>query len=333
MSERLLSDTADQIFGRWDEHENGWAVAEEAGLTRIGISEEAGGSGGDLAQAAEVLRWAGSHAVAAPIAETLWLAGPLLASARLPIVNGPLTAAWADAGQARLIAGDDGTWTLDGEFVRVPWARHAAQIVIVVGERLCTVTPDQCEISEGADLAGDPRDAVRCRGIRLGVDDVVDLVMAPDMQLRAALARTVQLTGAAQRAVDLSVRYAGERVQFGRPIAAFQAVQQYLATMAEEVAVAELAAISAVRAFAAGTDCGAAVAAARINVTRAAEIVAELAHQVHGAIGTTEEHPLHRTTLRLWAWSAEFGSAHQWQRRLGDRAQSVNDPWEFITSF
>jgi len=333
MSTDLLSDTADQIFGGWTEHTDPWAVAEDAGLTRIGISEEAGGSGGDLAQAAEVLRWSGFHAVSAPITETLWLAGPLLAAARLPIPEGPLTAAWADAGHVRLVADSDGSWSLDGAFTRVPWARDAVRIVLVVGDRLCSISPDSCEITAGADLAGDPRDTVHCNRMRIDADDVVELPVQPDMQMRAALARTVQMTGAAQRAVDLSVRYAGERVQFGRKLSAFQAVQQYLATMAEEAAVAELASISAVRAYERDAEAGPAVAAARINAVRAATVIADLAHQVHGAIGTTDEHPLHRATLRLWAWSAEYGNADLWARRLGDRAGSVSDPWEFLTSF
>ncbi|WP_018178384.1 acyl-CoA dehydrogenase family protein [Jongsikchunia kroppenstedtii] len=333
MSGDLLGDTADRIFADWSEHADPWRVAEDAGLTRIGIGEEAGGSGGGLAEAAEVLRWSGFHALAAPVAETLWLAGPLLAAARLPIPDGPLTAAWADAGQVRLVADGGGAWSLDGEFSRVPWARDVVRIVVVVGDRLCSIAPDACEIIPGADLVGDPRDTVRCNQIRIDADDVVDLPVQPDMQLRAALARTVQITGAAQRAVDLSVRYAGERVQFGRKLAAFQAVQQYLATMAEEAAVAELASISAVRAYEGDAEAGAAVAAARINAIRAAGVIAELAHQVHGAIGTTEEHPLHRATLRLWAWSAEHGNAQAWARRLGERAGSVSDPWEFLTGF
>lgn len=333
MSDDLLGDTADRIFDAWADHADPWRVAEDAGLTRIGISEEAGGSGGGLHDAAEVLRWSGFHAVPAPLAETLWLAGPLLAAARLPIPDGPLTAAWADAGQVRLVADADGSWSLDGEFARVPWARDVARIAVVVGDRLCSIAPDACEIAPGANLVGEPRDTVRCNQLRIDADDVVDLPRQPDMQLKAALARTVQITGAAQRAVDLSVRYAGERVQFGRKLAAFQAVQQYLAIMAEEVAVAELASISAVRAFRHDVGADAAVAAARINAIRAASLIAELAHQVHGAIGTTEEHPLHRVTGRLWAWSAEYGNDRMWSRRLGERTGSASDPWEFLTGF
>jgi acyl-CoA dehydrogenase len=59
-------------------------------------------------------------------------------------------------------------------------------------------------------------------------------------------------------------------------------------------------------------------------------VVARLAHQVHGAIGTTREHPLHRLTLRLWSWRDDFGSERHWQQELG-RLVLDSDPWEVIT--
>ena len=59
------------------------------------------------------------------------------------------------------------------------------------------------------------------------------------------------------------------------------------------------------------------VAAARIEVARAAGIVTEAAHQLHGAIGFTDEHPLHRLTTRAWAWRDEYGTEGWWSARLG----------------
>jgi acyl-CoA dehydrogenase len=119
------------------------------------------------------------------------------------------------------------------------------------------------------------------------------------------------------------VQYAGERVQFGRPIARFQAVQQQLALAAAEVAAAGAAAdAAAATAAREGLDSAAtafAVAAAKARTGEAATEVARIAHQVHGAIGFTREHDLRRWTTRLWAWRDEDGSDARWQRELGER--------------
>jgi acyl-CoA dehydrogenase len=121
-----------------------------------------------------------------------------------------------------------------------------------------------------------------------------------------------------EAALALSVRYANDRVQFGRPIGKFQAIQQQLARLAEEAAAASVAVDSAAAAVAVGRpSAGFAVAAAKIRAGEAAGRVAEIAHQVHGAIGFTHEHSLHYLTRRLWSWRDEFGTESEWSLELG----------------
>lgn len=328
---KLLEATAADIFTAYQDRPGLWEELEEAGLTGIGIPEEAGGSGGDAEMAAVMLRTAAYHAAEIPIAETLWIAGPLLAAAGLPVPTGQLTAAESQDGALTLERAGDG-WVLDGTLRRVPWARDAASIAVVVDGRVCSVEPARATVVHGANLAGEPRDDVSFDDVALTADQVAEVPEGPSIQVRGALARSIQLSGAAQRALEHSLRYAGERRQFGRPIAAFQAVQQYLATLAGEVAVLELATRSAV----AGLDdpethLVAVVAAVRANACRAASVVAELSHQVHGAIGTTHEHDLRRSTLRLWSWREEYGNENQWAAALGLLAAAAEDPWHLIT--
>jgi acyl-CoA dehydrogenase len=73
------------------------------------------------------------------------------------------------------------------------------------------------------------------------------------------------------------------------------------------------------------------IACAKIRTGEAAGIGARIAHQVHGAIGFTREHPLHRFTTRLWAWRDEFGAEEHWAAVAGEIA-SGDRLWQFLTS-
>jgi acyl-CoA dehydrogenase len=131
-----------------------------------------------------------------------------------------------------------------------------------------------------------------------------------------ALIRAQQMVGAMERCLDHALRYAMERKQFGRPIGKFQAVQMMLAEAAGHYAAATAAADLAAEAY--GTaQLGFAVAVAKSRVGEAAGKVAEVCHQVHGAMGFTQEHPLHFATRRLWSWRDEFGHESFWQERIG----------------
>ena len=122
-------------------------------------------------------------------------------------------------------------------------------------------------------------------------------------------------------------------MQFGRPIGRFQAIQQNLAVLAGQAAAATAAAEAAIEV--AVRDLGSPlVAAAKIRTGEAAGIGASIAHQVHGAIGFTQEHRLHYSTRRLWSWRDEFGNEAYWARRLGGvvAAAGADRLWHGITA-
>jgi alkylation response protein AidB-like acyl-CoA dehydrogenase len=141
------------------------------------------------------------------------------------------------------------------------------------------------------------------------------------------------MAGAAQGVYAYAARYAGERHQFGRPLSAMQAVQQLLAELAAEASAMTVA----VEAAAAAADRDPAgtwtLDAARIRVAEAAGTVAAVGHQVLGAIGFTDEHPLHYLTTRLWAWREEYGNSRVWSDQLGsDLAEKDGSSlWQLIT--
>ena len=140
--------------------------------------------------------------------------------------------------------------------------------------------------------------------------------------------RAAQIGGALNSALRLSVQYTRERKQFGKPLAAFQAIQQQLAVLAEEAAAANMAAMAAFHKM----DRGPAdfeLAAAKLRANQAAGIGAGIAHQVHGAMGFTQEYELQKFTRRLWAWRSEYGNERYWATRIGEQvaARGVENFW------
>ena len=144
--------------------------------------------------------------------------------------------------------------------------------------------------------------------------------------------RANQMAGALESILEQSVQYANERIQFGRPIGKFQAIQQELAILATHVAASGVAADYACYSMDKGNpDLSIAVAKSRID--DAVSIGASIAHQVHGAIGFTYEHGLHFSTRRLWSWRSEFGSGSYWSQFLGEKAieNGADKLWPSIT--
>ena len=155
----------------------------------------------------------------------------------------------------------------------------------------------------------------------LGIDLpklIVKRAAVADTKLSMAFARACQIAGALDAALALSIAYANERQQFGRPLGKFQAVQQSLASFACEAAAANCAAMGAAQALDRG-NAEFEVAAAKLRANRAVEMGTSVAHQVHGAIGFTEEYALAPLTRRLWQWRSEFGNDAYWSARLGSK--------------
>ena len=226
----------------------------------------------------------------------------------------PLWRALEDAGVTRGWLPESAGGRLSGTAAAVPFAAGAEHLAVVAGGRVALVAGADCRVAHGVNLANEPRGDVTFDAVR---PLAVSAAPADPRALAAfgAVARAVQMTGALEAILDMTVSYAGERVAFGRPIARFQAIQHELARLAGETAAA-----------ASALDAGGAVddrafmdvAAAKIRVGEAAQAGAAIAHQVHGAIGFTEEHILQRYTRRLWSWRDDFGAESRWAATLGE---------------
>ncbi len=344
VAERLFRDLAEpEVINRAEEGiwpDALWRSLEQAGLTLAPVPETAGGGGGTFADAVAVLHVAGRFAAPIPLAETM-LAGWVLAGSRLGVPKGPLTFAPVDATEAVTFEPEGGLeWRLSGTAHRVPWARDAGHVVVLgeAGEAsvVALVEASLLRPEAGRNLAGEPRDTIHFDGLVVGRDKVA--AAGPGMGrhslfLRGALARAAQMSGALERLLELSVGYAGERRQFGRAIAKFQAIQHYLAALAGHAATARAAVDGATSALAGNPEAAVfAVAVAKARAGEAAGEGAAIAHQVHGAMGFTYEHSLHHATRRLWSWRDEFGGESVWNIRLGEQvaATGADALWSLI---
>jgi alkylation response protein AidB-like acyl-CoA dehydrogenase len=268
-----------------------------------------------------------------PLAETL-MAGWLLANAGITVPGGPLTVAPIHA-DGRIALNPDGA--LSGRARRVPFARNAGHIAVLArrGDEtvVALVGATGLPISQATSLAGEPHDDVSFDG---AIPEAVRPA-AVDQDLLVcfgAAVRLQQMSGALERILEQSVQYALDRVQFGRPIAKFQAVQHNLATLAGEVAAASAAADAAAEACASPAIAISEIAIAKVRGGEAAGTGAAIAHQVHGAMGFTYEHSLHHGTRRLWAWREEFGNEAVWAARLGRMVaeHGADELWPLITT-
>jgi len=301
-----------------------WALLSELGWPLVGVAEELGGSGGDLAAAAELAAGTGRHAVPVPLIET-GVAAWTLAEAGLPVTaaGGQATVAHALLGQveARPV-GVDGAWRLAGTVPDVRWLPALDRVVVVTrspaGATIVAVlepagTPGVA-VEAGRDFADEPLGTLRLDGVVVpaAAVAVAPAGLARDVLDRAAVLRAAAIAGAVERACALTKEHVGTRHQFGRPLAALPPVRQLIAGMAVERDL-----LDAALAVALARPGHATAAAARAVAAACAGAVATGAHQLHGAIGVTQEYPLHRLTRRLWAWRDEDGSQRRWEEFVG----------------
>jgi acyl-CoA dehydrogenase len=342
-AERIFADLADaQTINR--DKKGGWKAPlwqalSEAGLPLSWVAEEYGGSGASLAEGFGVLSAAGRFAIPVPLAETM-LAGWLLSQARIASPGGEMTVAPAGP-KDRITLNADGT--LSGRARGIPFAREANHIAVLAHDSsgkalVALVEVAKCRIEQNLNLGGDSNDTVTFdRVTPIAVKPAPESFDLTSLLLMGAVMRSLQIAGSLESMLEISVRYSNERVAFEKKISKFQAVQHNLAKLAGESAAALAAATSAADAFATGAAPDAAfleAASAKIRCSEAAEKAAAIAHQVHGAIGFTIEHILHRYTLRALAWRDDFGSESYWAVELGKRvaANGADELWPLVAS-
>lgn len=315
--ERLLADTAtSQVVlaaenGAWPAAL--WATVEESGFALAAAPEAAGGAGASWDDLFVVLRACGRHSAPVPLPEAI-LANWLLGKAGLE----PLSVSLSFSAKPSLTI-EHGR--VNGRVSDVPWGRHVEHIVAIADGDVPTVivlpTAAAKRKALQLNIAGEPRDDLDFEGATAFMQAPLPFSLPREaILLGGSLLRSAQTAGALEAVLDLTTRYAIERVQFGKPIGNFQAIQHQIAVLAEHTAMASVAAEAAC-AQSADTLALLPIAAAKICCAEAAGAAAAIAHAVHGAIGFTHEHALHLSTRRLWAWRSEYGSLTHWSQLIG----------------
>lgn len=278
-----------------------WQAIAQSGYADALVGESSGGAGLAFATVAPLIVALGARALPLPVAETM-VTRALLAAQGVTAPEGPIVLVTAMA-QA------------------VPGALLADHALVDTGEALV--------LAPMAALHPQPTGVHRSLAARLTGQPQGPVIARPAGGLRpvAAVLRALQIAGAVARLTDMSTAYAGERVQFGKPIGRQQAVQHMLAVMAQDMVACR---ISAQLGAAQGLAVPPPVAAtAKITASLAAARVAASAHAIHGAIGISEAHDLQMLTRRLHEWRLADGSEGYWSHvlgmaRLGERAATVD---------
>jgi acyl-CoA dehydrogenase len=351
VSDNIVAETAERIFADLADAQNIngaandswkqplWSALTDAGLPLSWVPEECDGSGAGLADGFAVAASSGRFAVPIPLVETM-LAGWLLAQAGLPSPAGKMTVAPARP-QDRVTLNADGT--LSGRTRAVPFASAAQHIAVIAhgakGYSIALVEASACRIEAGESLGSDASDTVTLDNVRpLAAKAATPGVTQISLMLMGATVRSLQIAGALETMLEITVRYSNERVAFEKKISKFQAVQHNLARLAGEVAAAVAAAGSAADAIANSASFDDAVflevASAKVRCAEAAEKGTAIAHQVHGAIGFSMEHILHRYTLRALGWRDDFGHESYWATELGKfvAARGADELWPLVAS-
>ena len=279
-----------------------WDAIASAGFLELLSAEADGGAGLSAAELFPVLRCFGHYTVPVPVAQTI--VARALVGSQLVLPSGMVTLAQTfrrDASGAiscgltpyGMLA--DYVLTRDGDgLLLLPCA--AAKRVGTGVKNCLTATLTW------------PDDSGSTRALQGGA-------MLP---VFAAALHAALLSGAMNRVFEMTLQYCNDRVQFGKSLGKFQAVQHQLSVMAEHTAAASIAAEAAFQ----GTENAPSLltaAMAKSRTSEAAVLVASIAHALHGAIGVTEEYDLQLLTRCLHEWRTAHGSEAYWNTVIGQQ--------------
>jgi len=322
-----------------------WRQLVSLGWTGVVFPEQYGGTGGEFVDLAVLLEEMGRSLLPGPFFSTVVLGGLTVLDAGndaqkrdiLPrICAGTLkmTLALTESSASfepwgiETVASPDGTgYRLEGTKLFVPDAQAAGLLLVAArtdaggvpeqGITLFLVPADQAGITVNQlnTIASDRQCEVLLSQVEVPGDAVLGTVGQgwPIIQRclqRAIVGKCVEMLGGADAVLEMTVEYAKQRTQFGRPVGSFQAVQHHCANMATDVEGCRQIAYQAAWRVSEGLPAQREVAMAKAWVSGAYQRVCSTAHQCHGAIGFTKEHNLQLYTRRAKVQELSYGDVN-----------------------
>ncbi|MBM3148912.1 MAG: acyl-CoA dehydrogenase [Chloroflexi bacterium] len=321
-----------------------WRKMAELGWLGLAFPEEYGGNGGSFLDLAVLLEEMGYNILPGPFFSTVVLGGLAILAAGseqqkkslLPkIATGELLLTLAltepsakyDAASIKTTAtAQNDEYVINGTKLFVPDANVAHYILCVARTQPKKNTEDGLTVF----LVDSKSPGIKCTLLKTLARDkqcevVFDNVHVPreniigklnkgwpivsDIIQKATVAKCAEMVGGAQAALEMSVKYAKERVQFNRPIGSFQAIQHYCANMVTDVDGSRFITYKAAWKVSEGLPATYDVAVAKAWTGEAYARVTLLAHQIFGAIGFTMDHDMHLYYRRAKAGEIAFGDS------------------------
>jgi 3-oxocholest-4-en-26-oyl-CoA dehydrogenase beta subunit len=321
-----------------------WADLASSGVLGAALPESLGGAGLSLLEQCAVLTEIGRAVAPAPYLASIVLG----ASAIAAFGTTQQRRLAADAGRGEIVLtaalaeedGDDprvpaviakrlgGRWMLTGTKTAVPTGPRASLILVPAttsgGVAVFLVAPTDVGVSIQPQTVVDGDSAGRLTLAAVAVPDgrivgsIRDGARITDWLLaRGTVGLCALQLGVAERALEMTSGYAQSRVQFGKPIGAFQAVAQRLADAYIDVEAIRLTLWQAAWRLAAGLPCDTEVATAKFWAADAGHRVAHTAVHIHGGVGIDTDYPLHRYFTAAKHNEFALGGATTQLRRIG----------------
>ncbi|MEO6717959.1 MAG: acyl-CoA dehydrogenase family protein [Novosphingobium sp.] len=289
--------------------EDRWQTIAEMGLLGMMAPEASGGMGMGLADFIGIAEAAGYVALPEPLVEMAGIAIPLLA--KLADNRGLLDAA------------------LGGNVIALG---HPANLLVANADSAVAILlsdADEVHVVEKINVSIERQQSFdpfrRLFSVQWSPSaETLTHIGWGDTAQRGALLAAAQMIGLAQRCIDISVAYAKDRTQFGKPIGSYQAVKHLIANAQVKVEFARPVVHAAAAELPLGTlATRARVAHAKIAAGAAADCAARAAVHVHGAMGMTWEVDVHFFLKRITALNQAWGTPHQHRQTVIERMTTL----------
>ncbi|MCH7626232.1 MAG: acyl-CoA/acyl-ACP dehydrogenase [Chloroflexi bacterium] len=344
--EFLAAECPDAYVREMEQDERGytpemWQKIAEQGWLGLIFPEKYGGIGLDFMDLTILLEEMGRYLLPGPFFSTVVMGGMAIMDAGSEeqrqqylsqISEGQLlvtlaliepSARWDGEGVQTTATQSGDTWTLNGTKLFVSNA-HISDLYVVAartgqGEKDVTLflvprTADGITETLLKTIASDRQSEVVLKDVSVPASDMLGELNQGWSTIEkvlkwGAVGKCAEMVGGGQQVLDMTVEYAKQRTQFGRPIGTFQAIQHHCANMATDVEGSKYITYQAAWHLSEGDSADREVAMAKAWVSEAYRRVCALGHQCHGAIGFTKEHNMQLYSRRAKAAELAFGDA------------------------